>query len=1422
MSRRSSKLSPGERDGTSQQWRSMAALDPGSIAIDERRPADLLEFVRAFTAQLRFFSADADDGVPRDTGTWAGFAGDDLSIADIQAYVRDPERFTGERARWLARPHFALLLTFLELLGRYRDLQDGLVRRHLEHYYRDVLRLRPEPAEPDRVAAIFSLAARAEDAFVPAGTALEAGRDGADNPRIYRSERDLWVSRARVAELRSVYIHRRITRLPDVRKQPRVTGPEVFEQLLDIALGEPNPGDAAPQWARAIKAAGPLLRFTSASLQLRPHELRALMLLVRRRAAADFEWAEINRLLGVIGPLDFAAAGLPQVRSVDDLYELRGEPDVAEFIATRLVKLGPERFAALMKIKRRIDAEWAEIGRYLEKIGRGRRNDRTWRLAPADPTAFASNLAAALASNIVWPAGLAGIDAYEAKIRELEAQYAMSAEQLLRVVGFAEAPPPPADPRWRELEEILEGAHREKFHAARRARLAAARGPANDVAALDAEVTAVLGAAQGWPEARAALLRALGATHVAVLDRFREQFSDPAAPRPYTWADVDRVLELAACVVAGVPEPVAERAVWRNLHVLADATAARSDDGARWQLFGRRPPDADRDRPPPPSLGWALRSPMFALSQGTRTLTLTLGLRDLDRGALLRGLGLGSGEQDPGKLRDAFAAALRVDVAGANGPVELTLTRVRIAGGTPGDDYSACIAAPRTDGVDRPALQLELSAPPQLGKIAAPADQGAPTLRLTLRQRWDVDEWITTYAPFEPLVLTAVHVRVDVAGLTDLRLQHEDRELDPKKPSEPFGPRPVAGTRLRIWHPELAGPGLTALKLDLTWMGLPRGLKAHYRGYPGISGGADFKASVWLFDQERELLLLPTTPLFHDDGDQTAREQTITILEVAPGPEHDRQLALLAVHAPRPLAAPGRDLRTADRHLVVELLTDFGHAVHPTLTATKARELAIGLSKATVKPEQAGDFTIEAPYTPTLLRLAATYRRELALDLTPLRSAPDVGAVDREHRLLHIHPFGEAALDRGEPRLFPRYDGAGELYIGLADADTPQKLSLLLQLAEGTSDPDRPAATISWSALDGDEWRPLAAGTLHDSTRGLINTGIVELDLPSLAAATRLPGDLTWLRVSAVREPASVCDAVAVRAQAVMLRFDDHGNDPGHYAAPLAVGQIERLAEPDPRIAEVTQPYTSFGGRPAEAPETFYTRVSERLRHKQRALTTWDHERLVLHAFPQIYKAKCFRADDQGPGGVDVIVINDIRKALPADALAPRAPADLLADIQAYLAARAPGSARIRVRNARYRAVKLRLSVCFQPAQDQRRAAARLQDDLRRFLSPWAYDDGAELMIGGRIYASSIVDYIERLDYVDYVAGLELTRSDDGLRFEPVAPTAEDYHVATDRPDQVLVSARAHDITAVTEQDTQQPLSTGIEYMRVDLDFLVR
>src|SRR5690606_13311893 len=99
----------------------------------------------------------------------------------------------------------------------------------------------------------------------------------------------------------------------------------------------------------------------------------------------------------------------------------------------------------------------------------------------------------------------------------------------------------------------------------------------------------------------------------------------------------------------------------------------------------------------------------------------------------------------------------------------------------------------------------------------------------------------------------------------------------------------------------------------------------------------------------------------------------------------------------------------------------------------------------------------------------------------------------------------------------------------------------------------------------------------------------------------------------------------------------------------------------------VQQPYPSFGGKPPESDNEFNTRVSERLRHKDRALTIWDFEHLVLQEFPKLHKAKCLNhtyakdavIDELSPGNITLSVIPKMVDSHMSGSIKPKTSQDL-------------------------------------------------------------------------------------------------------------------------------------------------------------------
>lgn len=1434
MGRKPVELNITPRDGSSQADRRLDALDPSYALIDERTTEDLLAFARWYGQELAWFDLD---NKPR--GNWSAFLGPGLTLSEVAAFLRQPERFTPAESPGLYRPHLVLFLTYLKLLEHARGELNTFTRRHLDFYYRQVLRMERKAAVPDRVNLLVDLAAGEGQALVAAGSLVTAGQDSRGEDRFYAIDRDLVVNRAQIGRLSSVYTERRVIGFAEARVIHRNDRKRSMMAAFELALGEPAPGDRLPPYpgaagkvpdAEFIAGIGRMLRLASDPLFLKFFELRQLVELKRRRDTADAEWNEINEVLEKAGrtrdasfrlnaaePRNFQRnfeaaaggapdyAGLPEVRSADDLYSHRIREDVQRFIREKLFLTDVNDFVRMMQIKVRIDNEWREINRLLEQAGR--RKNAAFRM-PAegspgfDATDFAANFRAAL--NAALPGNMP-IEAYYAQVTVAEGYFHLTAEEISYVLWVMERTEPGAGhAEWSKTDEILAKAHREKVWAGRRRKLA-------DVfraSGFSPMIRYALGEVPGAGEEPAALERLAPLIKSGQdLELLRKAQGGPVTP-----AERDRVfgiVEVAQRIREGFTAPDPRRIDWLNLHPAEDAaTAAVNQPGAgiRWRTFGQAPASANAGAPPPEMLGCAISSPLLGMQEGRREIRLTLRVTAEPFKA-----------DEIRKLLDTKEPFV-FEVSTGEGWARPRQTSARVAA------YRR-LAGPASLQPDGDAIQFTLTfgedADPFLppGPAEKRVRSSWPVLLILLRQIWNAEtgKYEALYPELRPLVVSAAHLAVKVEGLRSLNLANDDTTIDPGKPFEPFGDSPAAGSRLLVAHEEICAKRLDSLWFRIDWMGLPANLGEHYQNYE-IGSNPPFNMGVSLVDQRLKLPLSAGAALF------TAGKAGHAI-EIANVP------ALLpdgfSYETLSGLTYPD-DLAAWRRYLIWELNEPaFQHQNYSRVAAAKSLELAAAIANrtgtATIDPKK---YQVNPPYTPKIRSLSIDYTASAEVNLdTPERPRQPV-------RIFHIHPFGhcgvESAWAAGGPPLVPRYDDAGELYIGLKDLRAPQTVAILFQMAEGSADPDLAPEPVQWSALSADRWIPLEQSLVSDSTRGLLSSGVIEFALNEVQPSTRIHGDegLYWLRAAVKRNTASVCDAIAFHTQAVSATLVDRGIAPDHFLQPLPAGTITGFEQAPPEVSGVRQPYTSIGGRAAEEDSLFATRVSERLRHKNRALTAWDYERLVLDRFPEIYKAKCIPAsvarNPADPGRVDVVVIPDIRHKLPFNPFEPKAPANLLTEIHEHLAARMPASASLRVSNPYYVTVKVRFAVRFKPSGNEGYYRQLLNDELNRFLSPWAYLEGADIVIGGRIYANSIVDFLDRRPYVDYIADLKLFSSEDGETFRFVRPDPErGYSVSAGRPDGVLVAAREHQIDYIPAEGFEEELLTGINFMKLELDFVV-
>ena len=139
----------------------------------------------------------------------------------------------------------------------------------------------------------------------------------------------------------------------------------------------------------------------------------------------------------------------------------------------------------------------------------------------------------------------------------------------------------------------------------------------------------------------------------------------------------------------------------------------------------------------------------------------------------------------------------------------------------------------------------------------------------------------------------------------------------------------------------------------------------------------------------------------------------------------------------------------------------------------------------------------------------------------------------------------------------------------------------------------------------------------------------------------------------------------------------------------------------------------------------------------------------------------------------------------------------------------------LKVKNPTYVRVLVRLNVRFRDGYNPGYYEEALNKELQQYLAPWAYDQSADIFFGGDINTSLIVNFVEERPYIDYVAAVTIFTSLDGKEIAPYGPET------VFAPDVILVSDRSHVIGPIPEEGFEEEFFTGINYMKIELDFQV-
>lgn len=685
------------------------------------------------------------------------------------------------------------------------------------------------------------------------------------------------------------------------------------------------------------------------------------------------------------------------------------------------------------------------------------------------------------------------------------------------------------------------------------------------------------------------------------------------------------------------------------------------------------------------------------------------------------------------------------------------------------------------------------------------------------------------YPALREVELSKIDLTVEVQGLKALSVSNDFGPVDAAKPFQPFGAQPQAANALVIGSREAFQKELSAATVNIQWQSAPTPF-----GKDTVTVSTDFlQEGRWQASGVTPVDIVPADFSFPDFelpdiGDISLRmvagkpgnvpigsyTQSITVWPPSKDAGHQPFVDLPDLSEPE-------EFSTASRHgfLRFKLTSDFGQSQYEQALIDYIKRVIEGEEPTKPLP----------PTGPSVSELTLSYSSTQSIQLPAVQSAA---------RFIQVAPFGFADTTGASGRnfLLPQMKHANKLdeklpqdhpvqheaefFIGVTGLIPPQSLALLFQVSDGTADPrsKKPQPHIHWSYLKENEWAPFEKLAVQDGTDGLLNSGIVTFAVPRGASDvnTLLPPGVHWIRAAVASESDAVCSLRMVAAQALEATFADRGNDPAFPAKVLPPGTISKMDQPDAAVKSIAQPFPTFGGRGKEAPNAFYTRVSERLRHKDRAIALWDYEHLVLEAFPQVYKVKClnhvqYEPNESGagvyrelaPGHVTVVTVPDQQFQNLRDPLRPYTSLGLLEQIGSFLRRRLSCFATLHVRNPEFEEVRAQFRVRLHPGFDETLHVNRLQEGITRFLSPWAFPGGGSPTFGGRIYKSVLINFVEEQPYVDYVTDFLLFH--EYLDDAGVPRTVEKDEVAGSKAVSILVSARKHDIVTLHPAEAAAP-----------------
>ncbi|MEP1489575.1 MAG: hypothetical protein ABJK28_14225 [Algibacter sp.] len=344
-------------------------------------------------------------------------------------------------------------------------------------------------------------------------------------------------------------------------------------------------------------------------------------------------------------------------------------------------------------------------------------------------------------------------------------------------------------------------------------------------------------------------------------------------------------------------------------------------------------------------------------------------------------------------------------------------------------------------------------------------------------------------------------------------------------------------------------------------------------------------------------------------------------------------------------------------------------------------------------------------------------------------------------------------ISNGFPGLLPSFSHEGQLFLELEEVATPAAVSFYFELALDYTTVKNKHTEISYTYLSGRGWQTLTV--LSDTTNGFSCSGIITFNIPiDITKKHRTMTKGYWISIAVNNNPDNYPQTTFLKTNGFKLQRTGKKYLISPRTPEIKAETIESPHTAIPDIAGVIQPFSSFGGKAAETEKEMNKRVSIRLKTKDRLVTSQDYFQTITETFSELFYVKV--TYNKAAKKTEVYVVQKVQERTDSNAFLPLVNACLCQKIQLYIKNRASSFANIEVANFELKYIKIIGDVTIAANNDVSGISKRINTGLNTFLSPWIKAIQPQITIDKGVNVAEIAEFIKNFKSVIRIANLSI------------------------------------------------------------------